>query len=288
MREASTELKNFLFSKQGYVFADLYTFTLAGGNVRRWTSASVPILCNGLLYNTGPTIKDGGTKQAVGLQVDTVEITVSADATTEMNGVPLIKFIQMRGLDGSLVMIERCFAASWPDMMTLGPVGGSIIRHKGRLTDVKTTAAQATITVSSWLELLDVDMPADVYQASCGNTLYDNRCGIDRALYAAVGAIDGASSLTVLDTNLAAASGTYALGSISFNSGPNTGLRRTVKVQAGGIISLVAPLIEAPAIGDGFTIWPGCNLMKTTCGDKFNNLENFRGQPFIPIPETAI
>lgn len=65
MRGASPELKAFLFSKQGFIFADLYTFTLSGGDVKRWTSAGVPIHCNGFDYNTGPTIRDSGVKQAV-------------------------------------------------------------------------------------------------------------------------------------------------------------------------------------------------------------------------------
>lgn len=288
MRNASIELQNFLFSKQGFVFADLYTFVLTGGNVLRWTSAGVPIRCNGFLFNTGPTIRDSGVKQAVGLQVDTIDVTLSADGTTGVNGVPLIKYVRMNGLDGALVTVERCFAANWKDMVADGPVGGSIIRYQGRCSDVKTSKLQATITVSSWFELLDVDMPSDVYQASCLNTLYDEKCKVNRAAFAATGAVDGESTLLTLDTNLSSPDGTYALGSIVFSSGPNSGIRRTVKTQTGGNLILVAPLIETPSIGDPFTIYPGCDLKMGTCSGKFNNLIHFRGQPFIPIPETAI
>jgi hypothetical protein len=39
------------------------------------------------------------------------------------------------------------------------------------------------------------------------------------------------------------------------------------------------------APGDTFTIYPGCNKLRTTC-QAFGNDINFGGQPFIPPPET--
>ena len=39
---------------------------------------------------------------------------------------------------------------------------------------------------------------------------------------------------------------------------------------------------NAIAGGDQFTIVAGCDRTHTTCRDKFSNILNFRGEPYIP------
>ena len=54
-----------------------------------------------------------------------------------------------------------------------------------------------------------------------------------------------------------------------------------------GIFVLTQPLPYAPAAGDNFTVYPGCDKSQRTCQLKFNNLANFAGFPYVPAPETA-
>lgn len=49
----------------------------------------------------------------------------------------------------------------------------------------------------------------------------------------------------------------------------------------GGAITLFAPLAEAPAIGDTFTVKRGCGKSRQDCIDR-NNILNFRGFPEVP------
>lgn len=289
MKAASTALQNFLFSTQGFVFADLYTFTLLGGAVLRYTSADQPIVNAGLTFARGPAIKDSGIKQGLGVQVDTVDITIMADGRSVVGGVPLLDFIRGAGFDGATIKIERAFAADWPTMLGAGPVG-SYIRYGGRFSQAtKAGTTSVTVTMASWLELLDVYYPTDLYQASCGNTLFDSKCLLDRASYAAAGVVGAGATTLLVPSNLSAAAGTYDLGAIIFSTGPNAGFRRTVKHQdASGNLTLVAPLPATPVAGNAFTAYPGCDLQQSTCTAKFNNLIHFRGQPYIPSPETAI
>ena len=46
------------------------------------------------------------------------------------------------------------------------------------------------------------------------------------------------------------------------------------------------PLPNVPAVGDTFSVFPGCDKTKTTCAGKFSNIARFRGFPFVPVPET--
>lgn len=48
------------------------------------------------------------------------------------------------------------------------------------------------------------------------------------------------------------------------------------------------PLQSAPASGDAFTVYQGCDHTPGTCRSKFNNLPNFRGFPYVPPPQMAI
>lgn len=285
MKSATGGLAAHLFYKQGAVWADLYTITLSGGTVLRYTSAGQAVSHGGNTWLAGPTISDGGVKLRRGLAVTTLEIILGADGRTTVGGVPLLTFVRRNGLDGASVVVERLFLEYWG-----GPEIGSCIRFSGRFSEVLDSGRkQVTVMLASWTELLDANMPGEVYQASCLNTLFDTRCGVDRVTQTAAGVVGSSPTLLTLPSNLAVAAGTYNLGSILFTSGSCTGLRRTIRTQDGaGLLTLVSPLPVLPLAGDDFDAYPGCDLAMGTCSTKFANLANFRGQPFIPIPETAI
>jgi hypothetical protein len=54
-----------------------------------------------------------------------------------------------------------------------------------------------------------------------------------------------------------------------------------------GMFALTQPLPYAPAAGDTFVVYPGCDKSQRTCQIKFGNLANFGGFPYVPAPETA-
>jgi uncharacterized phage protein (TIGR02218 family) len=96
--------------------------------------------------------------------------------------------------------------------------------------------------------------------------------------------------VSALNTSLTGADNYYNRAYILFTSGANTGLRRTVRssLNAGGVLNLLQALPVAPAAGDAFTLYPGCNKSAATCTTRFSNIVNFKGFPFVPVPETAI
>jgi hypothetical protein len=59
--------------------------------------------------------------------------------------------------------------------------------------------------------------------------------------------------------------------------------------SAPGTVSLIAPFPTAPASGDAFQIYPGCDKTLDANGcAKFANTARFRGFPYVPSPETAV
>lgn len=286
MKDASPTLKTFLAARNPCVKANLYTITLSDGStVLKWTDADIDLLIDGQTYSR-MKISDAGSKSAVGAQVDTLSIDISAQDET-VSGVPLIRFIRRNGLDGALIKVERAVYPNWGEAIV-----GRYTRFEGRFsraTDVSNTSAN--LTVASHTEVLNTDLPPDVYQGSCLNRLFDTNCGLVKASYKATGTVTNSPTPTaaVFDTTLTAAAAYYERGFIVFTSGANAGQRRAIKGQTvGGLLTLAFPLPAAPASGDAFDIYPGCDLLKATCSGKFNNLLRFRGQPFIPVPEAAI
>ena len=286
MKSASDTLKTFLASNRQFVKAELYTFTIPGGTVLRYSDSGRVENYGGNSYVAGPRINRTGLSQKVGLEVSSATITIAADDRHQVNSVNLLTFIRNRGLDSALITITRVYAADWSSSWV-----GGVTMFLGRVSEITESGnAMAKVLINSGLEVLDASMPADVYQASCLNTLFDTNCGANRTSFQATGTVtSGSIAANAFPTSISAAAAYYALGTLLFTSGANSGQRRTVKTQdASGNLTFVAPFPSKPAAGDAFTIWPGCDLSQARCTSFFNNLGRFRGQPYIPIPETIM
>lgn len=288
MREVSWEssvgaLAAFLNSTTQVYMADLFTFTLSGGVVIRYTSADVPVTVNGNTYALGPVITRGNTKLAVGISVDSLDLTLEADTSVTVNTVPLLQFIANGGLDGARLSLARAFAAG-PGSAWVGSLG----LFSGRLSDIQVSRYSASLAINSDSELLNVMVPRNVYQPGCGNTLFDGACGLSKAAFAAAAtAMFGTDATkTVFATDLAQADTYFALGFAVGVTGANAGVSRTVRAFAAGAIVTIQPWPQAVAIGDTFTVYPGCDKQQGTCSGKYANLPKFRGHPYIPAPET--
>lgn len=201
-----------------------------------------------------------------------------------INSTPLIPFIRSRGLDGASIKLERGYAAGW-DL----PIVGTVIRFAGKVTSINSIqGATARMTVSSWLVLLNSSVPRNKYQAGCLRTLYDAGCALNPASFDAAGTVTVAGQGS-FGSGLTGVPGYYSQGRVVFTSGANAGVSRTVKINlTDGTFTLVQPFPSIAAIGDTFTAYAGCDHTKATCFTKFNNLLRFKGQPFVPLPTTAL
>lgn len=267
---------------------DLWTITLASGQVLRWTGRDGAVTANGHTWSVGPGITRSKCKWKIGTEVDTLSLTLYADAARPcpIAGVPLLAFVANRGFAKARVQLDRAF---W----TIGDTSprGILMWFAGAVADVpQVDRTQAQLNVKSDLQLLNIQVPREVYQAQCARTVYDSECQVSRATFQVNGQATAASTLagTRFQTNLAQGAGYFDLGTLTFTSGANNGVSRSVKSHPGGLVTLLSPLPAAVANGDTFVIVPGCDGLETTCTNKFNNRIHFKGQPFIPAPETVL
>lgn len=287
-----------LLATGNYVRADLWTITLNGGTVIRWHNLDLPlgkVSYGGNTWLKGPGIRRNSISEKTGVEVTTLQVDLIALATDLINGKPIIPFIAGHGLDGATIKLERAYAPDWPSMYGHGAgVTGTSIRFAGKVTSVDSIqGAVASFTVSSWMVLLNADMPRNLFQAACMHTLYDPGCTVNPASFSAsghfttgvaAGSVSGPTSLTQADAY-------FSLGRIVMTSGANNGLSRTVKAyaNASGQVTLSYPFANAIATGDTFTAFAGCDLTRGANGcTKFSNLANYKGTDFVPQPTTPL
>lgn len=289
---SSGALGSFLNASTAIYMADLYTFTLAGGGVLRYTSADHACIVNGTTWQIGPAIARGKTRLIVGVQVDNLDVTLAADASVTVGSVPLLPWIVAGGLDGARLQLDRAFAAGPPQYGQQPSWIGMLPMFSGRCADVQASRYEAKVVVHSDLELLDSMLPRNVYQPGCSNTLFDGACGLAKSAY--VNTATASSSTDALRrtfaSNLTQTDGYFDLGWAVGVVGANGGVGRTVKtyLHSGGSLTVIQPWPSPVSVGDTFSVYAGCDKSLATCSAKFGNASRFRGQPFVPAPETVI
>lgn len=268
------------------IFADAFLFTLRGGVVLGYTNSDVGFVFGGNAYVANSVLIDGlKYKAAVGLEVDRQQITVAALSTdTIATGAPFLQSLRNHAFDGCEIVRYRVFFSD--------RIGGTLVDgvmlFKGRLGTIDEIGrTTARLTVNSDLVLLDIDMPRNLYEATCLYTLYGSGCTLVKASFGTNGTVGAGSTASLI--NWSGALVAFQQGSITFNSGVNAGVTAQVNTAvASTSLTLGYPLQSAPAPGDTFTVYFGCDHTMATCQSKFNNLANFRAFPFVPPPQMAV
>jgi uncharacterized phage protein (TIGR02218 family) len=299
MIAVSDALNNLLLTSDQLVVVDCYEITLQDGTVIRWTSADAPVtvVIAGIttVFNVGPLITRNNIKLVIGVQVDSLNLTIIADDTVTIGSIPLIKAAVSGRLDGASVRLYRAYAADW----TSGWVG-VLTRFAGTVADVSGGRSHLEVTVNNHLQLLNTQQPVRSYQAGCTWTLYDTACGA--AKRTTTGAVTLVTQRWSFQTSIngdittAAGSGSSAVslgvvlqgGQLKFTSGKNAGFTYPVKAWSSNTATLLRPAGLEIAVGDTFQVTWGCDKTIRVCDAVYANKANYGGFPFIPAAETAI
>lgn len=281
----------FYAMEDGYKFivAEIYWITLAGTEYC-FTSGESDLLLRvgeGPLTAIALPIEREDITVSMGLSVDECKVSIYCDGKYLFNNLSIPNFALIGGFDNAYIKIEL--------NVILGNeiTGFEQIIHlfEGAVTDVRADLSRVELTVSSQLVLLDAQVPRAIYQSTCLHTLFDTACGLSKAGFTESQSVANSfpsGEIFFTDSN---ASGFYELGRITFTSGANMGLSRTVRVHTMSIgVSEILPSYPFPfiaAIGDTFTISPGCNKSRAMCTAKFSNATQFLGFEYIPVPEAS-
>lgn len=289
MKTVAASISTFLANNpQQYLLADAYTFTLQSGTVLRYTNAQQDFTLGANTFSSaGPLFVRSTIRQMRGVEVDTLDLTITDVNPTLINGVPFMQALRSGMFDAATLVLNRIFFSA-PGVLVNSSGTGDIILFSGRVADIDVGRFVAQMRVNSDLELLNIQLPRNVYQPGCLNTVYDSGCTLAKATWQVSGTALAGSTSGALQVSMAQADGWFDQGLVTFTSGVNVGITRTVRTYAGGVMTLIAPFPNAPASGDTFTARPGCDKSQATCQNKFSNLANFRGHPYVPIVTSVV
>lgn len=286
MKQASEDLIKFLATIDGNKLrlADLYTFNLTNGTVLRFTSSDFDITINEKTFSH----KNAGISRSemswlTGLSVDDVTIEFNPSADDKLGDITLVEAFRNGSFDGAEVQLDIAF-------YTDGWESEPLILEKlfvGNLDVDEVGGSYVKTCVKSFTELLNSAFPTHVYQASCCYALYSAGCGVARSNFSESAYVLQNSTKKQINCNLRKSAGYYQNGVVTFLSGKNINIKKSVKVHKSGFIQLSTPLQYAPSIGDKFEIAAGCNKTMSQCKNKFNNFANYSGTPFVPAADST-
>lgn len=274
MKTLSANLKTHL-QGETLTVCTLWKITRSDTQVFGFTDASRDILYGGVTYvaSTGHTPSSIKTTSTLG--VDNLEVQSVLDSATITEAD-----IEAGLWDFAEVEIMAV------NYLSLGD--GHMMMRKGWLGNVKTGRNNFIAELRGMMQPLQ-QTTGRLYTAACDAALGDVRCGIALASYTVAGAVTTATSSRVFtDTSIVQAAGYFNGGLLTWLTGDNATYQMEVKTQASGVITLQQAMPNPTVIGDTYSISAGCDKILTTCRDKFNNVVNFRGHPYIPGMDAMI
>ncbi len=264
--------------------ADLYTFTLVGGGVLRYSAAPTAISANGFTFALGPKFERSKTKTVIGTEVDELDIKVYPETTDLIGDTPWLQAAWQGQLDGALLQLERAFMPTYSDTSP-----GTVILFAGRISDLDCSRTAIDMKCRSHLELLNIQMPRRLWQPSCNHVFGDAMCQFDRtSLQASFACLAGSSETQLLGAVNPTPAGLYIQGTVVGLTGANAGDSRTITQMSNGAVTVKLALLSPPTPGDQFQLLPGCDRSLATCTNIFNNAVHFGGVPYVPTPESAV
>lgn len=96
------------------------------------------------------------------------------------------------------------------------------------------------------------------------------------------GLVQGITSNKVFGTSYINDPSTFVGGILEWTSGKNLGRVCEIKNASWTEMELYLPLPYGVEVGDEFELTPGCTKMLPECRDVYDNVLNFRGEPYIP------
>lgn len=161
-----------------------------------------------------------------------------------------------------------------------GLSGQTVVFFKGTVTAITIEGTnRAIITVPSVFTVaLQGELPNVFFQAQCNHVLYDTRCTVNPASFTVNSTITGINSTEIIVSTVGSQGGTSLVaGRIIVGSE-----ERMVTAQSGTLLTILFPFTTNVQVGDSCTLLAGCDHTVHTCRDKFNNVINFGGMPFVP------
>jgi uncharacterized phage protein (TIGR02218 family) len=241
------------------------------GVIKGFTDHDRDLVLSGQTYTSA-----GFTRSAIATQSSLATDTVDLEAL--IDDVEIAADDIRAGLyDGASVQF---FLADWAD-----PSKGIIKLRAGTLGEVTLEDGRYQAELRGLLDKYGQNI-GRLYTAGCPARVGDSQCTVDLAPFTVAGSVTapGADRRSWVDPARGEPDRWFDGGVLTWSSGLNAGLSMEVKsyVLSTQALTLFLPMPFAVQTGDTYTLTPGCDGRLTTCKNKFDNVVNFRGFPYVP------
>ncbi len=247
---------------------------------------------NAYRYTSRPEIISDGVNTWLPAAMKTTEVTQSSEMAKDPVSIRMPR-------DNALALT---FVGGAPDDITFvtifrSHIGDDVVQTywKGRVSGFSISADEVEIVCENIFSSLRRSGLRARYQKGCRHALYSTRCGLDIVNFGIDATATAVNGLEVtytlaLDSNGAVtnSNGTVAIPAGYFTGGimqAVDGMRYISSHSTGTLTLMQASNFLAEAVAGGpqsIILYPGCSHAIADCRDKFDNLINFGGFPWIP------
>jgi uncharacterized phage protein (TIGR02218 family) len=234
-----------------------------------FTTHDRPLAIGGLNYQPNEAVNPSAIERNATLDVDNTELRgvqgwVSGDYAIN-NGLLGMNITVLKGVD-------------WRNPPA------TIEAHPERLKEVGIAGEVTLEGQSTWaiehqsrVQRLLNQAPIRVTSPLCQHTFCDSGCGLDINNYTVATQITEVGSQTLF--RLVGTTNNYSYGSITFTSGPNSGLTFGITEGSDGVIYLADVPEGKVSNGDSVIARQGCAKTESDCKNRYGNYLQFLGVP---------
>jgi len=279
MKSAGTTLQSILYGQNVWTRYNLYAFWLGTG-LLCLTDAAQDISTTSqtagaqTFVHSGQNIRRTRSKVSSDGSVDDAEVIIDMGT---LNGLGLPMNAILGAFDGVRCSVEKVFlTGSYTDASA-----GTVLDVDGIAYPADISSTSLRLTVKSYTDRLTEQLPKRLVQAGCPYAVYGPGCSLASASFTDHLTVAAGGTATVVNSTTMPVQAN-SIGWVVFKTGQNAGVSRPIRSVSGAGVVLTLPLPFAPAPGDTFDAFKGCDKTRPTCGGTFNNLVNFGGFPDAP------
>ena len=157
----------------------------------------------------------------------------------------------------------------------------AVILWLGRVTNVKFDGDEAIVRCEPVFSSLKRPALRRMYQTSCPHVLYGTACKVNKTSLQLITTITTNDSQVITNASISGQPDGYYTGGFVMWDDNGKIARQTIKSHVGSVLTLLNPMFGL-VTGKSITIFPGCDHALATCINKFNNVDNYGGFPYIP------
>lgn len=248
-----------------------------------FTSLDVPFTIDGVTYQPYTGFDPGAAQTSADLsKVDSQQLKGILDASG----------ISKEDLASGIYEYAkvRRFLVNYQDLPTSLSLDPS--KHlelpQGYLAESTRNALGYEIKVKDDLNLLDAQIGTSTSK-TCRANLGDDRCRVDLAPFTHNLTVTAVENKRIFDVNGNLPDKYFDFGRILFTSNANDGIWRDIGFYLQGkIILSPSPAPFEVQVGDTVTAIAGCAKTKLACITRFQNFQNFLGEPDVPTTDLSI